>query len=43
MEEETGGNWYEWADHQMKGWLCPALFKYFDAAPKTIYVRAERL
>ena len=26
---------------QMEGWLCPALFKYFDTAPKEIYVKAE--
>ena len=24
-----------------EGWLCPALFKYFDEAPDTIYVRFE--
>jgi len=24
----------------MEGWLCPA-FKYFEAAPKEIYVKAE--
>jgi hypothetical protein len=39
--EESGGNWY-YSDHfQMEGWLCPALFKYFAAAPKTIYVQVE--
>jgi hypothetical protein len=27
----------------MEGWLCPALFKYFDAAPKTLYAKAEPL
>jgi hypothetical protein len=25
----------------MEGWLCPALFKYFDKAPPELYVRAE--
>jgi len=25
----------------MEGWLCPALFKYFEKAPKEIYVKAE--
>jgi len=24
-----------------KGWLCPALFKYFEEAPETLYVKAE--
>ena len=25
----------------MEGWLCPALFKYFENAPEAIYVKAE--
>ena len=28
-------------DPPMEGWLCPALFHYFDAAPPEIYVKAE--
>jgi hypothetical protein len=32
--EEYGGNWYFSPDFKMEGWLYPALFKYFDAAPK---------
>lgn len=39
--EEYGGNWYFSSDFKMEGWLCPALLKYFDAAPKEIYVKAE--
>jgi hypothetical protein len=27
----------------MEGWLCPALFKYFDRAPDRLYLRAEPL
>lgn len=42
-EEEVGGHWYEWKEYSIKGWLCPALFKYFAAAPAEIYVRAEPL
>lgn len=37
--EESGGNWYRFGE--MEGWLCPALFKYFDSAPKLIFIRAE--
>jgi hypothetical protein len=38
---ESGGNWY-YSDHfKMEGWLCPALLKYFAAAPKTIYIQVE--
>jgi hypothetical protein len=39
--EEYGGNWYYSPQFDMEGWLCPALFKYFDEAPRELYVRAE--
>ena len=35
---EYGGNWYRWPDKGMEGWLCPALFKYFDQAPAELFV-----
>ncbi len=39
------GNWYEVDEPSvaagMQGWLCPALFKYFDEAPETIYAIAQ--
>jgi hypothetical protein len=41
--KEFGGNWYRCDDPPMEGWLCPALFKYFDEAPQVLYVRAEPL
>ena len=41
--EDMGGNWYEMKDPPMKGWLCPAFFRYFDEAPAEIYVKAEAL
>jgi len=34
------GNWYKEQKSGLVGWLCPALFKYFDFAPKSLYVRA---
>ncbi len=37
--EENGGNWYYCADFDMEGWLCPALLKYFESAPPTIYTQ----
>ena len=40
---EYGGNWYRCDDPQLEGWLCPALFKYFDKAPQKIYARAEQI
>jgi hypothetical protein len=39
--EEYDGNWYFSPEFKTEGWLCPALFKYFDKAPKEIYVKAE--
>ena len=39
--EEYGGNWYYSPKFDLEGWLCPALFKYFDKAPTDLYVRAE--
>ena len=35
---EYGGNWYRWPEKGMEGWLCPALFKYFDKAPPELFV-----
>jgi hypothetical protein len=37
--EEMSGNWYYCAALQMEGWLCPALLKYFDAAPARMYAQ----
>jgi hypothetical protein len=39
--EEYGGNWYYSPQFDMEGWLCPALFKYFEKAPPELYVHAE--
>ncbi len=36
VSHDGGGNWYEWEG--LRGWLCPALFKYFRAAPEHIFV-----
>lgn len=41
QKAESGGNWYYSKKYNMKGWLCPALLKYFKKAPKLIYVKAE--
>jgi hypothetical protein len=38
---ESGGNWYYADRFKMEGWLCPALLKYFAAAPPEIYVKVE--
>jgi len=38
---EYGGNWYFAPALGKEGWLCPALFKYFDKAPAEIYLKVE--
>jgi hypothetical protein len=41
--EEYGGYWYRIEGEASEGWLCPALFRYFEAAPGSIFARAEPL
>ena len=41
--DDYGGNWYFSPTYGIEGWLCPALFKYFEVAPKELYARAEPL
>jgi hypothetical protein len=40
---DSGGTWYVWVTEEMAGWLCPALFKYFQIAPDELYFRAEAI
>lgn len=41
--EDGGGNWYYAIKFEKEGWLCPALFKYFDKAPKHLYAQAKTM
>jgi len=41
VREEYGGNRYFSPEFKMEGWLCAVMFKYFEKAPKEIYVKAE--
>jgi hypothetical protein len=36
-----GGNWYYAPQFDLEGWLRPALFRYFDAAPKEVFVEVR--
>lgn len=40
---KSRGDWYLHEETGVEGWLCPALLKYFDEAPKTIYVKLEAI
>jgi hypothetical protein len=39
--EESGGKIYHCPEFDLEGWLCPALLKYFDEAPTSIYVQVR--
>lgn len=39
--EDLGGNVYRWSEAGLEGWLCPALFRYFDAAPRRLYLAVQ--
>jgi hypothetical protein len=43
MREEpiAGGYFYRHKASGLKGWLCPALFKYFSEAPENIYCQMK--
>ena len=41
VREGDGGNWYHSQEFELEGWLCPALFKYFDSAPNELYTKFE--
>lgn len=43
LRREYDGNWYGWPETRQEGWLCPALFRYFDKPPAEIYCRASAL
>ena len=43
VRAESGGNYYRLDDPALEGWLCPAMFRYFDHTPKALYVKAEPL
>jgi hypothetical protein len=41
VREETGGTWYRWTETGQEGWLCPALFRYFDKAPDRLHIQVK--
>jgi Uma2 family endonuclease len=41
--EEYRGNWYYVEALDIEGWLCPALFKYFDETPQEIYAQCRAI
>jgi hypothetical protein len=43
LRGDSGGNYYRLDDPPTEGWICPAMFKYYKAAPKALYVKADAL
>ncbi|MGC1274488.1 MAG: DUF6717 family protein [Planctomycetaceae bacterium] len=43
LRGDMGGNYYKLDDPPMEGWICPAMFQYYEQPPKEIYVKAEAL
>lgn len=43
IKEEYGGHWYRFEGQKKEGWLCPAMFRYFERAPEKLYARADKL
>jgi hypothetical protein len=42
VREEFEGNWYACKELDgQQGWLCPAMFKYFETAPDELFAKAE--
>jgi hypothetical protein len=41
LRGDMGGNYYKMDSPPMEGWLCPAMFRYYQNAPKELYVKAE--
>jgi hypothetical protein len=41
LRDEYNGSWYGLEGTSIKGWLCLALFKYFDRGPEHLYVQVD--
>lgn len=39
QEEQYGGWWYVDTTTELRGWLCPALYKYYSTPPLKLYVK----
>lgn len=41
LRSENGGDWYYSADYNQDAWVSQVLYRYFPAAPSTIYMKIE--
>lgn len=42
LRGDMGGNYYKLDAPEMEGWICPAMFHYYEKAPAELYVKAEQ-
>jgi len=42
LRPEHGGNWYNCNELKIEGWLCPALYKFYDIAPKNLFIEVKQ-
>jgi hypothetical protein len=43
LRGDIEGNFYKLDDPPMEGWICPAMFRYYQEAPTELYVRADAI
>ena len=41
LSREHDGAWYQVKESGQKGWLCPALLKYYPDPPKTLHFQFQ--
>ena len=41
IAEENGGCLYRGKNYSAEAWLSPALFRYFETTPESLYIKAE--
>jgi hypothetical protein len=41
LRGDSNGNFYRLDNPLAEGWICPAMFKYYQTPPEHIYVKAE--
>jgi hypothetical protein len=41
LRGDSNGNFYRLDNPPAEGWICPAMFKYYQTPPAQIYVKAE--
>lgn len=40
QKPQNGGNWYYCPNFELRGWLCNALYKYYEEPPSILYLQA---